>query len=248
MAAARHASKMNTKDCMVITGAGDSPLSQHARKNHWQVLKLLPELRGFVATGGLLSTVSALAAILTTEDEVLELRAHFEQSKLYDLFAASNRTASYEAEGFHPTIDMPSQHIVALGSGWAWPAVIDFESKIVEGGVCTIEISELKNYTHGRYISAFHNRQNRHFVIFKTPNDRELVDFFVKRLKRYFDITVLETSYDGVFGGVNLLIQELFLAKYLGTKAGKDLSKPRYPPEARGLYGWRPISESKPTL
>ena len=59
-------------------------------------------------------------------------------------------------------------HLVGLARGWGWPALIDLESKIVEGGICTIELSELKNYTHGRYINTFgaYDRKTRVALMF----------------------------------------------------------------------------------
>jgi hypothetical protein len=151
------------------------------------------------------------------------------------------------ATSFSNNID--STHIIALGSGWGWPAMTDFESKIVEGGICTIEISEMKNFTHGRYINALYHRQNRHFVLFDTPLESELTTFFARKLKRYLPqrLDILRTDLPDVRGSLDLVVQSMFLAFRLGEKSGRNLLKPRYPPEARGLYGWEPSSRRKNT-
>jgi hypothetical protein len=186
----------------------------------------------------MLAMVSALGGVLGSEKEGKELAEFLDQDSLYNMFSSADRLAKERASKFPEQID--SLHLVTLGSGWGWPAVVDFESKIVEGGVCTVEVSELKNYAHGRYINAFYHRRNRHFILFRTPEDAELVAFFRERLKRYFDITILATMQTGISGALELLVNELFLASYLGKKVGRDLSRPKYPREARGLYGWRP--------
>lgn len=68
--------------------------------------------------------------------------------------------------------------------------------------------------------------------------------FFVKNLKRYFPqlLDVIRKDFPSVEGAVDLVVQAMFLAFRLGEKAGLNLLKLRYPPEARGLYGWEPLS------
>ena len=137
--------------------------------------------------------------------------------------------------------DLRSHHLVVLASGWGWPAALDFESKIVEGGICTVEISEMKNFTHGRYVNSFHHREHRHFILFVTPEEAELASFMQKRFRRYFEsVLPIETSEHGLTGSVELVVQALYLAGHMAHRAGVDLANPRYPSEARGLYGWAP--------
>ncbi len=238
LAAARHVADLKIDDCAVVTGTQGSKLAGFARDHDWPIVSLLPQARGFVATVGMLAMISALGGILSPEQEKKDLEEFFDQNNLYSTFGSADRLANEKASKFPD--QMEPLHLVTLGSGWGWPAVVDFESKIVEGGICTVEISELKNYTHGRYINAFYHRRNRHFVLFRTPEDAELVGFIRDRLKRYFDVTVLATMHRDTAGALELLVSELFLASYLGKKVGRDLSRPKYPREAKGLYGWRP--------
>ncbi|MFQ5910893.1 MAG: hypothetical protein ACE5IJ_09280, partial [Thermoplasmata archaeon] len=125
--------------------------------------------------------------------------------------------------------------------------------KLIEGAIATIETSELKNYTHGRYISAFTRRKDRErvIVLFSTPRDEALVDYLLSKFSRFFATVKVETVYQGFQGGFDLLMKSLCLADSLGSKCGIDISRPRYPSEARGLYGWGPIyqsSETKPSF
>ena len=105
----------------------------------------------------------------------------------------------------------------------------------------------LKNFTHGRYINALYHRQNRHFTLFTSPSEFEFVEFFVRKLRRYFPqrLDVLRTDLPDVQGALDLVIQALFLVFRLGERAGRNPLKPKYPPEARGLYGWEPSSRRK---
>lgn len=243
--AALRAKELGLKRVIVLTAGRTAPLNKLARSLDWSVLLMETQERGFVATSGFLSMISALAGVYQAPDAKNELAEFFSPASLSNLFTDSVRFAS-ETTSVFPH-DMASQHLVVLGSGWGWPAVIDFESKIVEGGVCTIEISETKNYTHGRYINAFHHRNNRHVLIFSTPQEAELSEFLRSRLARYFEsTTVVDTRESGVGSTIELVVKGLFLAGYLGQKAGVDVAAPRYPPEARGLYGWTPKPAKKP--
>jgi sugar/nucleoside kinase (ribokinase family) len=242
MGAAIKAAKMELRNCIVLTGARDSKLTRFAKDHSWTRIFLQAEERGFVSTIGMLAMISALTGLLVPDNKIDEVTGFFSGENLYRLARNADRISMGVAANFSNKID--STHIIALGSGWGWPAMIDFESKIVEGGICTIEISEMKNFTHGRYINALYHRQNRHFVLFDSPLESELVAFFAKKLKRYFPqrLDVLRTDLPDVRGSLDLIVQSMFLAFRLGGKSGLNLLKPRYPPEARGLYDWAPSS------
>ena len=247
MGAAMNAAKLKVDNCIVLTGARDSNLARFAKDHSWTTIFLQAEERGFVSTIGMLAMVSALTGLLVPDDEIARMIDFFSENSLYRLTRNADRMSMDIAADFSNKID--STHIIALGSGWGWPAMIDFESKIVEGGICTIEISEMKNFTHGRYINALHHRQNRHFIFFDSPAENELVAFFAKKLKRYFPqrLNILRTDLPDVRGSIDLIIQSMFLAFRLGEKSGLDLLNPKYPPEARGLYGWEPSSRRQKT-
>ena len=241
LGAAMKAARMKVKNCIVLTGARTSKLANFARDHSWSTIFLKAEERGFVSTVGMLAMISALPGIFVPDDGLDELTHFFDENNLCNLVKNARRVAGI-ASKFPSKIS--STHIIALGSGWGWPALVDFESKIVEGGVCTIETSEIKNFTHGRYMNALIHRMNRHFILFNSPTEAELSAFFDKKLRRYFPqrIDVLRTDLQGVQGTLDLIIQAMSLALHLGEKAERNLLKPRYPPEARGLYGWEPSS------
>lgn len=240
MGAAKRTANLEVKNCIVLTGARNSKLARFARDNSWHLVYLKAEERGFVSTIGMLAMISALVGILIPDERVDEMAHFFDEVNLLNLAKNADRTSKEIATNFSDRID--STHIIALGSGWGWPALIDFESKIVEGGICTIEISEIKNFTHGRYINALYHRSNRHFILFSSPLETELVAFFDKKLRRHFPqrLDVLRTELPDMKGALDLVIQAILLAFRLGEKASRNLLEPEYPSEARGLYGWEP--------
>lgn len=242
MGAAMRVAKLGIRNCIVLTGARTSELTKFAEDHSWHVIFLRAEERGFVSTIGMLAMISALVGIFGPDEKIDKIAEFFDEGNLRRLVKNADRTSMKIAAHFSNKID--STHIIALGSGWGWPALVDFESKIVEGGICTIEISEIKNFTHGRYINALAHRQNRHFIFFGSHLETELVGFFEKKLRRYFPqrLDILRTDLPDVEGALDLVIQAMSLAFRLGEKASRNLLKPEYPPEARGLYGWEPSS------
>lgn len=240
LGAALNAKKINHSKCIVLTGKKNSKLAELGRQYQWKNIFIQSQERNFVSIIGLLSQVSILCSLLAREEDLKDLNQFFSDTSLRKYFNSSIRTMqSIAYEIANNPDEMEKIHIAAFARGWGWPALIDIESKIVEGGICTIEISELKNYTHGRYMNLF-GRSNRRILLIKTPKDAELIDYLYKKFKRYIPTYIVETNQNGIIGAVDLLIKTLFLATYLGQIANKDILKPKFPPEARGLYSWEP--------
>jgi sugar/nucleoside kinase (ribokinase family)/fructoselysine-6-P-deglycase FrlB-like protein len=242
LGAALHAQAMSHRKCVVLTGNKNSKLVEIAKENNWTPILASAEERDFVSVIGLLSQVSTLCGLLASDEELNSLKAFFSEDNLRKRFNSSMREMQTMANELAPNPQIvKNTHIVAFARGWGWPALVDLESKITEGGICTIEISELKNFTHGRYINLF-DRPNRRVVLIETPNDRELVDYLDIRFRKYIPTYRIETEDVGISGAVDLLIKALSLALHLGHIAKQDILRPQFPKQARGLYSWEPSS------
>ena len=240
LGAALYAKEIEHSKSIILTGNKNSKLADLANQYKWKKIFIQSQERNFVSIIGFLSQISALSAILATNEELEKLDEFFSEESLRSFFNSSikiMKSLAYKISNNSDVVD--NIHIVGLARGWGWPALIDLESKIIEGGICTIEMAELKNFTHGRYINTF-GRKNRYAILMKTPSDAELVNYIVKRFKRRVPYSVLQTDKNGIIGSIELIIKSIFLAYYLGQIAKKDILKPKYPPEAKGLYSWEP--------
>ena len=56
-----------------------------------------------------------------------------------------------------------------LYAGWGSVAAVDFESKLVEGGVANIHLTDLRNYAHGRYHWLERHEKTTALVALITP-------------------------------------------------------------------------------
>lgn len=235
--------RLNVKNGVVITGNINSKLAQLANEYNWNLIHIPSKERNFVSVIGYLSQVSVLCGLLAPDRDLTILDKFFTISNLLPLFNYYyKKMLNYAYEIFPNSKIAENRHIIGLARGWGWPAIADFESKIVEGGISTIEISELKNYTHGRYINTFgaYNRKNRYSLMLSTPKDEELVSYLEEKFGKYIKHKVIKTDKYGISGSIELILQCLLLAYYLGRIAEKNILKPRYPREARGLYSWEP--------
>jgi sugar/nucleoside kinase (ribokinase family)/fructoselysine-6-P-deglycase FrlB-like protein len=229
---------LKVRDGLVFTCDPDSELSKRASDSGWQVFLVSKHSQGFVSTVGYLATLGALLGIFAPTNLKKELDQLLEYKSLLNTFTLADSNAKNLCGGLSKS---PSDyHFIALGSGWARPALIELESKFVEGGIATIEYSELKNFTHGRYISAYRHRNNRIAIIMKCEPYEDLADMIHKKLKKQMKVFELSTERRSVLGAIELVIQALYLTHHLGLREGFDISKPVYPKEAKGMYSWTP--------
>jgi sugar/nucleoside kinase (ribokinase family)/fructoselysine-6-P-deglycase FrlB-like protein len=231
----------------IIVSETKSELAELARKCKADIFVAATEVKdsGFVSTIGMLTGMALFTALLKDHLES-ESKAFFVFENIRRLFESARTSASNDSTRFIEQIfgrnkKIREMHVVILGRGAAKPAMLDFEAKLTEGGICTSELAELKNYTHGRYLNAYWNKENRAFVLFGTPAEKSLVEFLQSKLGRYFPVLALESTYSDFRGTFELMIRQLYLTSYLGRQCGIDLCKPNYPAEARGLYSWGPL-------
>ena len=117
-------------------------------------------------------------------------------------------------------------HFLVLYSDFGAPAAHDFESVIAETGVASAQVTDFRNYTHGRFLMANHIKHSakNHFlsdsdavaVLFVTPRNKELVQSIRDiALPTKTPIVIIETEYDDARAALDLLIKSnVFLADY----------------------------------
>ena len=119
------------------------------------------------------------------------------------------------------------RHFVVLFSDYSGPAAHDFESVVVETGVASAQVSDYRNYCHGRFL--FVGNHTRHetkkhtlkesdvaVVLFVSPRNRELVQQIrEKALAKETPIVLIETKYNDSRAVLDLLIKSnVFLAHF----------------------------------
>ena len=119
------------------------------------------------------------------------------------------------------------QHFVVLFSDYGEPAAHDFESVLVETGVASAQVSDYRNYCHGRFI--FVSNHTRHtgkkhtqtesnvaVVLFITRRNKGLVNGIrEKALAKETPVVIIESPYNDARAALDLLVKaNHFIADY----------------------------------
>ena len=168
--------------------------------------------RSFISLGATLIPVSILMDYyLEGEDDklldlILEKDFSFEPSHIYEIFSGYDTRTSAKY----------------------------LESTLVESGIGIPIVHDKYSYCHGR--STLSNVQQSNAIYFNRGT--EFDKMLVEELKQYYqDVIVINSkSRDQVIDDFQMLVQAMYLTKYLAEKQSKDLSKVEYSPVNKKLY------------
>ncbi len=160
----------------------------------------------------------------------------------HEIFSESKNKASAAAHMADKLAAGPQwtdRKIIALGGGFGWPAIRDFESKMVEGNLGHVEISEMKDYSHGRFMSSIEGSCTA--IVFGLPDDLPYRNFLIDRIRRKNIVIDLSTTREGGEGGLDLLLSELHLVNLIAERKGYDAAKPNVPRVGLELYRYKSL-------
>lgn len=103
---------------------------------------------------------------------------------------------------------------------------IDLESRFAEGSIGCLQISDYRNFAHGRF-NWFHQRKGQTALIaLLTPENREVAEGILSQLPEDIPVMRLSTELSGSAGTIDLLLKDMYLSKYLGERWGLDIGAP----------------------
>ena len=162
-----HAADDGSPSQFILTFAETSQLNTEAERHGTaHVISFASPIPkdGFLATNSLLSSM------------VLVLRGYCGASGIEQLLLSelpANRKVDVK-----PGISTYS----VLYAGWGGVAAVDFESKLVEGGVANIHLTDLRNYAHGRWHWLERHGRLTALVALITPEWTTLLDRTLEQL------------------------------------------------------------------
>lgn len=200
----------------------------------------LPHRDGFLATNSLLGFYSLLFRIYRNDsvtvdnwDFVDAVERSFKNfiGNTYRLETNSwdeHNAALYEAR--------ETDRFYVLYSPDTMPIAVDLESRFSEGSVGCLQISDYRNFAHGRF-NWFHKRKGQTAIIaIVTPESEMVATSILKELPDYIPYMKLATERVGSTGTMELLIKSMFLAKHLGTRWGLDIGAPEVADFGRKIH------------
>ena len=189
-----------------------------------------PSYKGFVSPVSGIAVMSLFYRAFTGKNDI--------SSKLkVDLNPRSCFSYSPRKEGKIPPLKDIKTFITLYG-GWSEPVAYNFENTMIEGGLANVQLSNYRNYGHGRFIYLSNHSEDCAFVLFVTPREKEFVNDFIINATFYeygqkevfppnLPIIIVETEHDSPLATIDLVIKTKVLLGEIAQAHGENPCNPQ---------------------
>lgn len=234
-----HARRLGAGKILLVTGVnrpllgrtirGEDSIISYATESHREANRE----RGFISIAG--TVFPCLLWVLSTRSPTDSIRLATELSHL-DYCPLSENAL----RGLADTISGVGA-LDVFGSGYAWPSMLDIESKFVESGLARVELNESKDFSHGRFVRGFSTKPVAGRLVMSVGqiNSYEAKLLDILRSRGESPVVHLGVERESIEGGLELLISTQHIIHRLGKLMGRDISRPRsIPRDGLELYRW----------
>jgi hypothetical protein len=203
----------------------NSPLSKIALKYSISSpldLNIPSKKDGFLATNSLVAyfvILSKAFGYVTPEDFI---------SKLNDGYKA-------EIENFTKKIT-PFHTFTILYGGWGHPVAYDIESKFTEAALGNVQLSDYRNFGHGRHHWFAKRFANSAIIALVTPEEEQIAKKTMSLIPKYIPSLIIKSSDPSPASSIELLIKSFYLVNAVGELQAIDPGKPGVPEFGRKLF------------
>ncbi|WP_216922899.1 HAD hydrolase family protein [Synechococcus sp. CCAP 1479/9] len=127
-----------------------------------------------------------------------------------------------------------------LHGGWGSPVATDLESKLNESALAAAQISDYRNFGHGRHLWLAKRSAETVVVALITPGTLAIAESTLKHFPKDVLVVRIETDLDGPAGTMDLLLQSFHLVERVGVSRKQDPGQPHVPEFGRKLYHLTP--------
>lgn len=107
------------------------------------------------------------------------------------------------------------------------PIAYDLESRFSEGSVGCLQISDYRNFAHGRF-NWFHQRKGQTDIIaLISQESRKIAEDILKELPGEIPVMRISSNLVGSAATIELLIKGMHMVRYLGTRWNLDVGAPK---------------------
>ena len=216
----------NSKDNMIVK-------TLNGVTNNW-FKYISPMRKGFISSNSTIAMFGLFYKAFTQNGDIV--------SKLdFDITPSHCFTYRPRIEGNIPSIN-EIRNFVVLYSGWSRPVAQDFEAKMIECGIASVQLCDYRNFCHGRFIFVSKHLEDTALVLFLSPREKDFAErlFNGKTYRGNSDvfpkntaIITVETKYDNPLASIDLMIkmQVLFneIAKEFRMSDNDDPCNPDNP-------------------
>lgn len=232
---AKRATKANPENtCAIVRNGGDdNDVVKKLRKagSQWLVYDWMSQSDSFIATIDTVCKFGLFYRAFTCENEILD--------KL-SVNLTPEHCFSYNprVEGAIPMLKDIKNYIV-LYNGWSRPVATDFESKMIESGIASVQLCDYRNWCHGRFIFLSKHMEDSALVLFLTPKEKQFVKDLIdgkswrgKKADIFpcnTPIIKVESELDSPLASIDLLIKMYVFFNDIAKANGDEPCKPMNP-------------------
>lgn len=185
---------------------------------------------GFLATNSLVAFYSLLFRIYRDDNiEIADWSFYQTIETKVNTFIRETYTLSTEEWNEHDAAlyeARETDRFYVLYSPDSMPIAVDLESRFSEGSVGCLQISDYRNFAHGRF-NWFHQRKGQTAIIaLITPESGKVAEDILSELPEEIPVMRFSTSFEGSMGTMDLLLKGMYLSKFLGLRWGLDIGAP----------------------
>lgn len=245
-AAAKSLVKAGHKRAVLIAGYETTSVRAYLEDNGVKVHTIfLPEHQedkrfvSVMATWALSALCMRLAQTVGSPD-VQDLDDSFDAA-----YEQARSAAGPAGESFIKTKDWSNRKWIVLGTGSTVPAMLAWEAMCAESALLSVVIADIKDYTHGRYLSALREKAVG-FVILSDDMNADLGRMIKDRFSPLFPVIELNSRGDELFVLSHQLFLVTMIVSRLAKVAGHTLARPPKPTFIRSWNNWGTIRSSIP--
>lgn len=189
---------------------------------------------GFLAVNSSIFNMAALYRAFTSEKDLSD------RVKV-DLKPESCFTYSLNGDDDNAEYTLPSldkiKNLVVLHGNMTQPIAYDIESKMVEGGLMSVQVSDYRNFCHGRFIFISNHVENSScasiesdtaLVMLVTPREKQIVkELRDKVIPKQMPLVVLTSGHDTALATVDLEIKAGMFCSELSNANNVNINDPK---------------------
>jgi hydroxymethylpyrimidine pyrophosphatase-like HAD family hydrolase len=119
---------------------------------------------------------------------------------------------------------------------WSKPVAYDLESKLSEAALSNVQLSDYRNFGHGRHHWYAKRNENSCILALIAPEEKDLALKTLSTLPNSINKIVIESECQGFAASIDLLIKSFFFVNHVGKSKRIDPGKPGVPEFGRKLY------------
>ncbi len=173
---------------------------------------------GFLATNTLLATMILLA-------------------RAYGVGIDIDKDLFQESPAYFPD---KRDTVLVLHGGWSTPVATDLESRLHESALVNVQISDYRNFGHGRHLWLSRYPQETSLIALVTPETAQLAERTLRYVPPDIPVTRMAVSASGPAATIGLVVRAMHWTGALGRARGVDPGRPVVPEFGRKLYHARP--------